>query len=178
MTLAPTATVPSYVTPSATLATAARNTFSIAVWFRTTTTTGGRLLGFSPARTGASLGTDRHLYMTDAGRVVFGVQPVLNTMMTVTSTRSYNDGAWHLAVATLSSAGMTLSLDGAQVVANPGATSGSLQLGGYWRAGWDTLAGWPSRPTTDFWTGTLYDAAVYTEALPATRIAAMYAAGT
>ncbi|MDL5154408.1 LamG-like jellyroll fold domain-containing protein [Actinomycetospora termitidis] len=178
VTLAPTATTPSYVTPSAVLATAARNTFSVAVWFRTTTTTGGRMLGFSTARTGASLSTDRHLYMTDAGRVVFGAQPALNTPMTVTSTKAYNDGAWHLAVATLSPAGMTLSLDGAQVAANSAVTSGSLQLGGYWRAGWDTLAGWPSRPTTDYWAGSLYDAAVYTDALPAARIAAMYAAGT
>ncbi|MFC5064466.1 LamG-like jellyroll fold domain-containing protein [Actinomycetospora atypica] len=179
VTLAPTAQVPSYVTPTAALSTPARNTFSIAVWFRTTTTTGGRLLGFSPARTGASLATDRHLYMTDTGRIVFGVQPTLSAPVTVSGARAYNDGVWHLAVATLSPAGMTLSVDGAQVAANQGVTSGSLQLlGGYWRAGWDTLAGWPSRPATDYWTGSLAYASVYTDALSTARIAALYTAGT
>ena len=179
VTLAPTAAVPSYVTPSALVATPSRNTFSIAVWFRTTTTTGGRLLGSSTARTGASPSTDRHLYMTDAGRIVFGVQPPLSTPVTVAGPKAYNDGVWHMAVATLSTAGMTLSVDGAQVAANPAVTTGSLQLlGAYWRAGWDTLAGWPTRPTTDYWTGSLAHAAVYTEALPAARIAALYAAGT
>jgi hypothetical protein len=57
-------------------------------------------------------------------------------------------------------------------------TSGGQPSPPYWRVGWDTLAGWPSRPTTDYWTGSLADAAVYTEALPAARIAALYAVGT
>lgn len=180
VTLTPTAAVPSYVTQTAAATNPARNVFSLAIWFRTTTATGGRLLGFSSARTGASGGTtDRHLYMTDAGRIVFGVQPLLSAPATVTSPKAYNDGVWHLAVATLSTAGMTLSVDGAQVAANAGTTSGSLQLlGGYWRVGWDTLAGWPSRPATDYWAGSLSNAAVFTEALSPTRIAALYAAGT
>ena len=180
VTLTPTAAVPSYVTQTAAATNPARNVFSLAIWFRTTTATGGRLLGFSSARTGASGGTtDRHLYMTDAGRIVFGVQPLLSAPATVTSPKAYNDGVWHLAVATLSTAGMTLSVDGAQVAANAGTTTGSLQLlGGYWRVGWDNLTGWPSRPTTDYWAGSLSNAAVFTEALSPARIAALYAAGT
>jgi hypothetical protein len=44
-------------------------TFSGELWFKTTTTSGGRLIGFGTAQTGNSTGYDRHVYMTNAGKL-------------------------------------------------------------------------------------------------------------
>lgn len=174
VTLAPTAAAPSFVATTGLVAVASSNVFSLAVWFRTTTATGGKLMGWGNLRTGQSVTYDRHLYMTDGGQVVFGVYP--NAVRTVVSPKSYNDGQWHLAVATLSTAGMVLYLDGAQVAADTATTTaeGNLLNLGYWRVGWDNLAGWTSRPATDYWTGSLADAAVFTTALTATQVQQIY----
>ena len=88
--------------------------FSISIWFKTTTTTGGKLIGFGNSQTGQSSTYDRHLYMTNSGQVYFGCYP--GAVKTVNSALSYNDGAWHLATATLSgTTGMILYMDGIQV---------------------------------------------------------------
>jgi len=47
--------------------------FSTELWFKTTTLTGGNLVGFGNAPTGNSSTYDRHVYMTNAARLVFGV---------------------------------------------------------------------------------------------------------
>ena len=51
------------------------NVFTLSIWFKTTTTRGGKLIGFGSAQTGVSGVYDRHLYLTNAGKVVFGVYP-------------------------------------------------------------------------------------------------------
>jgi hypothetical protein len=156
-------------------AVAGPNVFTIEIWFRTTTTSGGRLIGFGNLQTGASTSFDRHIYMTNAGRLIFGVRPG-TPRRTVTSTASYNDGAWHLVTATLSSAGMRLYVDGVLVASSSAATTAQSGTG-YWRIGYGTLSGWRSAPTSAFFGGTVDNAAVYTTALTATQVAAHYAAG-
>ena len=176
VTINPTNTNQGYVAGPNTRVTV--GTFGMAIWFRTTNTQGGRIFGFGAARTGQSTTTDRHIYMTNAGALIFGVKPG-GTVTTIASANGYNDGQWHLVVATQSPAGMLLYLDGAQVAANPSVTTGENSPG-YFRLGWDTLAGWPSRPTTDYWSGSLAYAALYgSGGLPdATEVAQLYAAGT
>ena len=50
--------------------------FSLETWFKTTTTTGGRLLGWSNRNTTSnSTKRDRQLYMDNGGRLHFGVKP-------------------------------------------------------------------------------------------------------
>lgn len=128
-----------------------------------------------PAAGRAATSSDRHIYMTSTGQLVFGERP--NTMKTITSPATYKDGAWHLATATLSSAGMLLYVDGAQVAADPSTTTAKA-IDGYWRLGYDDLKGWPNQPTSSFYTGSLAFAAVYPTALAASQIAAHYIAGT
>ena len=178
VTLVPTATLPSYVATTANTAVASRNVFSEAIWFRTSTTTGGRLIGWGNLRTGPSTVYDRHLYMTDGGQIVFGVYPA--AVRTIVSPAAYNDGRWHLAVATLSAAGAVLYLDGAQVAADPTITTaeGGTSNTGYWRVGWDSTGGWTSSPTTSYWAGSLGYAAVYSVALSAAQVRQLYVAGT
>lgn len=151
------------------------NTFTLEVWFKTTTG-GGKLIGFGDSPTGAASLYDRHLYLTDTGQVVFGVYP--NQVKTIISPQTYTDGVWHHAVATLSSAGMSLYLDGQNVATDPATTTGQSYYG-YWRIGYGNLAGWgATQPSTFFFKGSLRYAAVYTTALTTTQIAAHYRAGT
>ena len=62
--------------------------FSVQIWFKTTTG-GGRLIGYSSGQQGVSTYYDRHLFLADDGRLVFGVFP--GSVHTVASTRSYAD---------------------------------------------------------------------------------------
>lgn len=50
-------------------------TFSIETWFKTSSTTGGKLIGFGNKQSYPSVAYDKMLYMTDNGRLVFGVAP-------------------------------------------------------------------------------------------------------
>ena len=80
-------------------------------WFKTTTTRGGKLLGFGSSRTGNSGSYDRQVYMTNSGQLVFGAYP--GSAVTITSPNTYNNGAWHLVSATQGADGMKLYVDGA-----------------------------------------------------------------
>lgn len=152
------------------------NTFTIAVWFKTTTNRGGKLIGVGSAQTGVSSNYDRHLYLTNAGTVVFGVYP--GSVKTLTSTATYNDGAWHQAVATLSSAGMRLYVDGKLLGSNAGVTTAEGYTTGYLRVGFDNLDGWDSTPSSRYLAGTLDDAALYLTALTPAQVSDQYEAGT
>lgn len=128
-------------------------TFSLGLWFRTTTTQGGRLIGFSSDLTGSSLHYDRMIYMNNSGQLLFGVHS--SGPRVVTSPMAYNDGYWHHAGATFSpGSGMRLYLDGA-LVASDAAVSSAFVYNGYWRAGWDSLLFWPQRPSSDAFAGTI-----------------------
>jgi len=145
----------------------APNVYSAEVWFRTTTSNGGRLFGFSSARTGSSASADRQVYMTNSGRLRFGVAPGGNRT-TIESAGSYNDGAWHQAVITQGTAGMLLYVDGELVASGDQVAAGTYV--GYWRLGGDSLSGWPSRPTSDYFSGSLDEASVYFRALSAAEV--------
>lgn len=164
----------SSATASQPTATAGLNTFTVGIWFKTTTNRGGRLIGFGLARTGASSQYDRHLYMTDTGKVVFGVYP--GGFQSLSSTDAYNDGAWHQAVGQVGAGGMKLFVDGEQVASNPAITTAE-GYSGWWRVGYDNLAGWPNAPTSYFFSGTVDDAVVYSSALSSADVLAAYRAG-
>jgi len=145
----------------------ATDVFTVQVWFRNHTG-GGRLLGYSSDVSGASWAYDRHLFLADDGRVVFGVFP--GAVHTVSSEASYADGRWHQATASLSGDGMALYVDGHRVAADSTVTSGH-DFAGYWRIGADNLDNWgPDTPSTRAFAGTLAFAAVYRTALTAEQI--------
>ena len=141
--------------------------FSIQIWFRTTAG-GGRLIGYSSGEQGLSMYYDRHLFLTDDGRLVFGVFP--GAVHTVSSTRSYTDGGWHQATATLSPAGMSLYVDGERV-AHDETVVNAQNFDGYWRVGFDNLDRWGDEtPTQRVFAGDLSYAAVYRVALSAEQV--------
>ena len=156
---------------SATPTTPAKS-FSVQLWFKTTTEGGGKLAGFESAKTGASAQHDRSLYLTNNGKLIFGTYA--GGISTVTSTRSYNDGAWHMVTATQGADGTRLYVDGALVASS---TVTAAQAGtGYWRLGGGSLKGWPSAPGSYYVQATLDEFAVYSTALGAATVAAQYKA--
>ena len=146
------------------------STYSEQVWFRTSSARGGKLVGFESSQTGNGSSYDKNLYMTDAGKIVFGTY--VGSFNTVSSSASYNDGAWHQATATQDSSGTKLYLDGQLVASN--AQAGSESFTGYWRIGGGNLGGWPSAPQNTYFTGDLDEFAVYSSALSASTIQGQY----
>ena len=149
------------------------NAYSASAWFRTTTSTGGKILGYGDAPSGNSSTYDRHIYMDNSGHLNFGVWP--GHTVTVTSPTTYRDGLWHQVVSTLGPAGMVLYVDGQQVAARSDTTS-AADIYGYWRVGGDTLAGWPNQPTNSSFTGDIDDVSIYPTALTAAQVTAQWAA--
>jgi hypothetical protein len=150
------------------------NTFSIEIWFKTTTKQ-GKIIGFGSSATGASSTYDRHLYIDTNGLLEFGVYP--NAVQTIATPTAVTDGAWHYAVATLSSAGMMLYLDGKLAASNAAVTTAQV-FTGYWRIGYDNLNGWTNNPSNYYFKGNLAWAAVYPYALSPAQVTAHYRAGT
>ena len=152
-------------------------TFSLEAWLRTSTSTGGKIIGFGTSNTGRSIsnGNDRNLYMNNAGQIYFGVRPDMGTRITINSPASYRDNQWHHVVATLGSDGMKLYVDGSQVAANANVKKAQVYRG-YWRIGGDQLSSWPSTHTREAITANLDEIAVYPYALSASRVSAHFAA--
>jgi len=159
---------------TATASTPAPAQFSVEAWVRTTSTTGGRILGLGNANgMNPSTTVDRQLYLAPNGKVYFGIG---SAKATVASAAAVNDGAWHHVVGTYTTGnnGMKLYVDG--VLA--GQTRATTQtFDGYWRAGAEDLNGWAGNPTDDYFEGTLDELAVYTTALSAARVQAHRNAG-
>lgn len=144
------------------------------VWFRTTGTS-GRLLGFGDLKTGDSGHRDRQIYLTNSGRVHFGVRATGTKVLS--SPEPYNDNAWHHAVATLSGATARLYVDGT-LVAERSDIVGPEEYVGYWRLGGDNQTGWPS-PGNNNYSGDIDEMAIYGYALSAAQVKAHFtAAGT
>jgi hypothetical protein len=143
--------------------------FTAETWFKTTTTTGGKIIGFGDKQRGGSSSNDKHVYMTNAGKLVFGVLAA-GKATTVSTPGSYNDGQWHHLAATQGTSGMALYVDGVKIASNTVKTSQNVS--GYWRVGGDTISSaWPDRPSTSSWVGSVDETAVYTKALSASVIA-------
>ncbi len=145
--------------------------FSAEAWVKTTTTRGGKVIGYGSSQTGSSSSYDRHIYMDNAGHFAFGVYN--GTTSTLISPLTYRNGQWHHVVGTMDAGGMNLYVDGKRVGANPAVTSGQA-YNGYWRIGGDNLNSWPNRPTSNFLAGTIDEVAVYPNALPLSAVAKHY----
>lgn len=144
---------------------------TVEIWFKTNTTKGGMLMGFGNTASGASGSHDRHVYMLNTGKLVFGAFP--GSARSATSSLSYNDNQWHHAAATQGPDGMKLFVDGTLVATNAATTGHVYPAGGYWRVGGTAV--W-SGATSRYFAGTLDEAAVYPRALSEDSIRAHYAA--
>lgn len=146
--------------------------FSIEGWFRTTSTNGGHFIGLDSSATGGAVPyADRHIYLSNDGRIFFVVKPT-NRIKSINSTASYRDGKWHHVVGTLDRTGLKLYVDGA-LVGHSADTKQAMAFRtkpAYWRIGGDTLTGLPGDPTSDHLAGYYDEVAVYPVALTAGQI--------
>ncbi len=143
--------------------------FSEETWFKTSTTTGGKIIGFGDAQISLSANYDRSIIMLNNGRLQFGVYT--GSTRVITSPKSYNNGQWHQVVATQGATGLRLYVDNVLVASNATVTTAqNFPNGGYWRVGGDTVAGWPSAPTSTYFAGSLDEVAIYGTALTAAQV--------
>ncbi|MET0861431.1 MAG: LamG-like jellyroll fold domain-containing protein [Microbacterium sp.] len=156
------------------------STYTIETWIKTTTTTGGKIIGYGNGRprtdTGATVNSgsyDRHIYMDNSGRLSFGVYT--GSTVTVRSASAYNDGNWHHIVASQGSTGMALYVDGVRVGQN--GTTNAQSYWGVWRVGGDNLSGWPNRPSSDFFGGQIDETAIYPNVLSRQQVLNHYSLG-
>ncbi|WP_395726430.1 PKD domain-containing protein [Nakamurella sp.] len=147
--------------------------YSVEAWFKTTTTSGGKIVGFGSSSTGNSGSYDRQIYMDNSGKLIFG--NYAGASKTVATGKSYNDGQWHQAVGTLGPDGMTLYVDGAKIATDPTTTS-AVSYSGYWRLGGDNVGGWPSTPASANFNGTIDEFSVYPRVLTDAQVLAQYQA--
>lgn len=153
----------------------APSTFSLDMWFKTVTGKGALLIGFgngSITNSGSGLSSqyDRNVYMTNSGQLVFGEYN--GGYKTAMSSGKYNDGKWHNVVATAGPAGMHLYVDGSQVASN--SNTGASTYSGYWHVGRDTLNGWPNRPSSGTFNGSIDEVSVYNAQLTAAQVATAF----
>ena len=142
--------------------------YSTEAWFKTDTTRGGEITGFGSAATGLSTSRDRQVIMTDDGRLRF-----VAASAAIDSTRSFNDGAWHLVVATQGPEGMALYVDGQLVGENTSKLPSPYV--GYWRVGGDSVG---SLATSNYFAGLVDEVVIHGRVLDAEEIAQRYIDGS
>jgi PKD repeat protein len=146
----------------------APQTYSSEAWFKTTSTTGGEVVGYGNQATGKSYFHDRQVYLTPSGQLTYVVNP--GSVKSISSPKAYNDGKWHQVVATLSSgSGMVLYVDGAKVASWSSVTS-AQDYSGFWRIAGDQVAGSGSA----WLNGAVDDVSVYPTALSAAQVVDHY----
>jgi signal peptidase I len=182
-----------YTTSATGMAAPGPMTYSEVIWFKTTSTTGGKLIGLENNRTGVSDSSggnggqyDRMMYMDANGEIWFGVYNA--TEIVAHSGAGLNDGNWHMAAATMSTTtGMSLYIDGKLVGTNANTISETETKASFWRVGCGNLAGWggdwtganpPGNAAANNlnypFNGSLDEATVWFSTLTATQIAFLY----
>lgn len=152
------------------------NSFSTEAWFKTTSTSGGKIIGFGNKQTGTSNNYDRQTYLDNNGKLWFGVCAPTGCPATVTSTGSYNDGAWHHVISTLGAAGLALFVDG-KLIGSRNDVTIAYNFDGYWRVGGDSLAGWPGTSSSVDLAGKIDEVAIYPTALSLAQAKSHYTKG-
>lgn len=153
-------------------------TFSVELWFKTTSTAGGKLFGFENTRNQTSSAYDREAVLRTDGRVTY--VGGASTSKVLTSPTALNDGRWHHLVVTSVPAGgsnqsSALYVDGAPAAS--GTTSkAAFAYAGWWRIGYGQIPIGIAFPLTGNLSATIDDVAIYTTQLSAARVAAHYAA--
>lgn len=148
------------------------NPFTISGWFKTTSASGRKIIGFENTQTGTGGSQyDRHIYMGTDGKIYFGWYP--GSPATVASTNALNDGQWHHFLATHNGSTGQLFIDGVSQGTNTGAPQ---SYSGYWRLGGFKLATW-TNAGDGYFVGAVDDVRIYNRVLSAEERAVLFRAG-
>ena len=150
-------------------------TFSIEVWFKATTTAGGMIgrLRQCGHRRERQL---RPAYLHEQRRADLfrrGLEPD-RALHRGLQQRQLAPGGRHGSAPRAS----MLYIDGALAASSASLTASSQTYSGSWRVGYDSLGGWTSAPSSNYFAGSLAEASFYGTQLSAARVAAHYAAAT
>ncbi|MDB5049731.1 MAG: domain containing protein [Fibrobacteres bacterium] len=133
--------------------------FTISLWFKTTTVSGGKLIGFGADPLMVDTSRDRHIWMDTVGMVHFGVLPIIGgkgTQKILSSSKALNDGQWHMVAGVLWSGGQVLYVDGNKAGEDPTVTTAQPYPKGYWKIGFDfKFYDWPFPPSSLYFKGTV-----------------------
>jgi hypothetical protein len=150
-------------------------TISEVAWFKTSSSSGGTILGMADVQGNAGLTYwDRMIWVDNSGNVVYGVAPG-GTLDEVPSGIGgpYDNGQWHFVVAEIGSSGEQLYVDNVLVSNNPGVTSAQV-YSGYWHIGWDSESGWYDPPTSSYFNGAIAGVAIFPTQLTSAQINTLY----
>ncbi len=147
---------------------------TVQAWVKSTSTRGGRIVGFGDSATGtaATNGTDRVLYLDPAGRPNFTVHDG-TAYRSINGRSAINDGKWHQITGQIGPSGTQLFVDGFRVARNQ-STTAAKAYNGYWRIGTDQTASFPNKPIDAGLTGSIDEVAVYPKALTTAQIQSLY----
>ena len=143
--------------------------YSIELWLRTTSTSGGYVAGFEDDRDDNWRGADadRILFLQPSGQLTFGLWS--NRTTSITTPRAYNDGAWHHVVVTSTpTRSSVVYVDGTAVTS--GTTSVVSSYPGYWRIGQGSTGN--QNGVSSSFPGDLDNVAIYHSVLSPARVAA------
>jgi hypothetical protein len=144
-------------------------TFSIGAWFKTSSASGKKIIGFESSQTGTgSASYDRQIYVGSDGKLYFGVFDGAAARY-ATSTFTYNDNNWYYVVGTYGNNGttMTLYVNGASVAT--GTASAAQNYNGYWRIAGYRAATW-TNASDGYFPGSIGAAHVYNVGLTASQV--------
>ena len=146
---------------------------SVVAWFKTTTTSGGTIIGFDNLQNNSNPGqSDRLLWMDNTGHLVWALYNGGNDE--ITTPAAYNTGAWVMVVAEVGSSGAELYVNGTEVANNVSYTAGQNYTG-YWHIGWGYEAGgWSDAPTSGYLNGSESEVAVVPSQLTSAKISTLY----
>ena len=143
--------------------------FSLAVWFKTSTT-GRKILAYesSPNKT-VSGGYDRMLWVGGDGKLYFGTY----SNNVIKSSERVDDNNWQYAVATFSGSESKLYLNGTEVATDPSGAASTFD--GYWRVGGYQAAGaWGNVENgslqSGYFTGSIGQVSIYESLLNPTQV--------
>ena len=127
--------------------------FTTSAWFKTSTASGHKIVGFESNQTGtASANYDRMLYMGTDGKVYAAAYN--GQIYTATSTNTLADGNWHYVVGSFLDTGNVLKLYVDGLLNNSTTVGGYENSTGYWRMGSYKLTGWTAA-ADGYFTGTI-----------------------
>ena len=133
--------------------------FTISMWFKTVSDSGGKLIGFGQKPDTTDAGRDRQIWMDTLGKVHFGVYPKAGVKMAqdvLSSAQALNDGQWHLVGGVLWPGGQVLYVDGRKAGEDPNVTTAQALVKGYWKVGFDfKFYDWPFPPSAQYFKGAI-----------------------
>jgi len=147
-------------------------TYTLSAWFKTSTASGHKIIGFESSQTGTTSSSyDAQLYVGTNGYLYFGNYSTASVL--ITSSGTVTNGAWHHAVGIENAGTMSLYLDGAL----QGTAAGSTQAyTGYWRIGSYLGTGW-TNGSNGYFTGQIAEVGVWNVALTGAQVTTLYNSG-